>query len=246
MRTAPPPTAAGVPHAEFLSRLPGDFEPRRTLPPSVVASSSPTWRGLPKMLPHFTTNEARANNGSKRARGRSNGRGCPVARSPPTPFVFSSMPSRIISATSYALWRARTNQGLVADEPQRETHQDGREGRAPRPLCRFPNGRGRRSETSVRRRPSAHRGTAAAAGHVNSVTKLSLSRVPRKTTGDLRLDDKNRHSPARDREPARPGSVSANRGGVATTFQCCQSFAMGAVSAALGPSIWRMPVEGIS
>ncbi len=40
------------------------------------------------------------------------------------------------------------------------------------------------------RHPSAHRGTAAAAGHVNSVTKFSLSRVPGKTTGDLRLDER--------------------------------------------------------
>ena len=39
----------------------------------------------------------------------------------------------------------------------------------PRPLCRFPNGRGRRSETSVRRHSSAHRRTTAAACHVNSV-----------------------------------------------------------------------------
>ena len=47
--------------------------------------------------------------------------------------------------------------------------QDWREGRAPRPRCRLPDGRGRHSETSVRRHPSAHRGTTAAAGHVNSV-----------------------------------------------------------------------------
>ena len=43
--------------------------------------------------------------------------------------------------------------------------------------------------------------------------------------------------------PAR--SLSTSRGGVSTTFRPCQSFAMGAVSAAIGPSIWRMPVEGI-
>src|ERR1700723_1564592 len=59
------------------------------------------------------------------------------------------------AANVVAFGDARTNQGLVADEPQRETHQDRREGREPRPLCRLPDGRGRRSETSVRRAPSA-------------------------------------------------------------------------------------------
>ena len=92
---------------------------------------------------------------------------------------------------------ARVDQGLVADEPTGKADQDRREGREPRPLRRLPDGRGRRSETSVRRHPSAHRGTAAAAGHVNSVTKFSLSRVPRKTTGDLRLDERKIDIPGR-------------------------------------------------
>src|SRR5208283_1542649 len=35
--------------------------------------------------------------------------------------------------------------------------------------------------------------------------------------------------------------VTPNLGGVSTTFQSCQSLAMGAVSAVIGPSIWRMP-----
>jgi Transposase DDE domain group 1 len=70
--------------------------------------SSPTWhcRECRRL------SAARASNGSKRARERSNGRGCPVARSPPTRFVFSFMPSPIISATSYARWR-RPNQSRI-------------------------------------------------------------------------------------------------------------------------------------
>jgi hypothetical protein len=57
-----------------------------------------------------------------------------------------------------------------------------------------------------RRHPSAHRGTAAAAGQVNSVTKFSLSRVPRKRTGGLRLDGRKIDIPrARNRQATRPG-----------------------------------------
>jgi hypothetical protein len=47
---------------------------------------------------------------------------------------------------------------------------------------------------SVRRHPSAHCGTAAAPGHVNSVTKLSLSRVPRKQREPRVWMRENRHS----------------------------------------------------
>ena len=60
---------------------------------------------------------------------------------------------------------ARTDKGLVADEPQREADQD-----RPRPLRRLPDGRGRDSEKPLRRHPAVDRGTAATAGHVNSVT----------------------------------------------------------------------------
>ena len=53
----------------------------------------------------FTTSAALANNGSRKARERSDGRGSRAARSPPTPCGFSFMPSPIISATSSARWR---------------------------------------------------------------------------------------------------------------------------------------------
>jgi hypothetical protein len=56
---------------------------------------------------------------------------------------------------------ARADQGLVADQPEREADQDRREGRQPRPLCRLPDGRGRRAEDAVRRDPAADRRTAA-------------------------------------------------------------------------------------
>ena len=65
---------------------------------------------------------------------------------------------------------ARTDQGLAADEPQKEADQDRREGRQSRPLRRLPDGRGCDSKKPLRRHPAADRGTAATAGHVNSVT----------------------------------------------------------------------------
>ena len=122
----------------------------------------------------FYNKRGPASSGSKRARARFDGRGCHAARSPPTPCGSNFMRSPIISQLPAHAGDARTNQGLVADEAQRETHQDWREGRAPRPLCRLPDGRGRRSETSVRRHPSAHRGPTAAAAHVNSSVISSI------------------------------------------------------------------------
>jgi hypothetical protein len=44
---------------------------------------------------------------------------------------------------------AGADQGLVADEPQREAVQDRRKGRPPRPLCRLPDGRGRHPTADV-------------------------------------------------------------------------------------------------
>jgi Transposase DDE domain group 1 len=48
------------------------------------------------------------------------------------------------------------------DKPEGEAHQDRREGREPRALCRIPDGRGRHPAKSVCRHPAADRGTAAA------------------------------------------------------------------------------------
>ena len=58
---------------------------------------------------------------------------------------------------------ARANQGLVADELEREGDQDRREGRQPRPLCCLPDGRGRHPTANIPGDIAAHYGTAAAA-----------------------------------------------------------------------------------
>jgi ISXO2-like transposase domain len=52
----------------------------------------------------------------------------------------------------------------LADNPEREAHQDRRERRQPRPLCRLPDGRGRHSQNAVLRYPAAGLGAAAATG----------------------------------------------------------------------------------
>ena len=82
---------------------------------------------------------------------------------------------------------ARADQRLVADEPQGETDQDWREGREPRAICRFSDGRNRHPKKPLRRHPAAHRRTATAASHVNSMRR-SVSRVRQKATGEVRLD----------------------------------------------------------
>ena len=66
---------------------------------------------------------------------------------------------------------AGADQGLVTDESEGEAHQDRREGRQPWALCRVPDGRGRHSAKSVRRHPADDRGTAVAAGHIDSVKR---------------------------------------------------------------------------
>jgi hypothetical protein len=57
---------------------------------------------------------------------------------------------------------AGADQRLVADEPEGKAHQDRREAREPRPLCRVSDGRSRHLTAFVRRHLAAHRGTAAA------------------------------------------------------------------------------------
>jgi hypothetical protein len=78
------------------------------------ASSSPTWRVPPKISSLSTTNAAFASSGSRRARARSNGRGCHAGRSPPTPSGSSFMRWPTISAISCARWRrpSRSKTGL--------------------------------------------------------------------------------------------------------------------------------------
>jgi hypothetical protein len=70
---------------------------------------------------------------------------------------------------------AGADQELVDDEPKGKSDQDRREDREPRPLRRLSDGRGRHFEKFVRRRPAAHRGTAAAAGYVDRVRRLHIT-----------------------------------------------------------------------
>jgi hypothetical protein len=71
---------------------------------------------------------------------------------------------------------------------KREAHQDRREGRQPRLLCRLPDGRGRHPQNSVRRYPTAGLGAAAATGGRIDVKRLLVLR-PIKTKGEVCLDD---------------------------------------------------------
>jgi len=96
-----------------------------------------------------TTSVARANNGSKRARARSNGRGCHVGRSRPTLFDFNFTRWPTISAISCAR--------LATPEPikdwsltslEGEADQDRREGRQLWSLHCIPDGRGRCATTA--------------------------------------------------------------------------------------------------
>ena len=68
------------------------------------------------------------------------------------------------------------DQKLVADEPEGKADQDRREGRQPRPLYRLPDGGSGDPKKPLRRHPAAHRRTATAASHVNSMRR-SVSRV---------------------------------------------------------------------
>ena len=88
---------------------------------------------------------------------------------------------------------AGADQGLVADDPEREAHQNRREGRPPWPLRRIPDGRGRHPAKSVCRHPAADRGTAAAAGSRIDVKRLLVLRPIKNQRGEVRLDDNKIH-----------------------------------------------------
>ena len=121
-----------------------------------------------------TTSAARASSGSKRARAR------------PVDAAFLSLIRRqrgpaSASRARLQSWQfpahagdARADQGLV--QPEGKADQDRRESRQPRPVCRLPDGGSRDPKKPLRRRPAAHRRTATAASHVNSMRR-SVSRV---------------------------------------------------------------------
>src|ERR1700724_1576936 len=83
---------------------------------------------------------------------------------------------------------AGADQGVVAGEPERKADQDRGEDRQPWPLCRVSDGRSRHSQKSLCRHSADDRGTAAAARCIDSVMR-SVSRIPSKTGGKVRLDD---------------------------------------------------------
>src|SRR5882724_13290413 len=83
---------------------------------------------------------------------------------------------------------AGADQGVVTDEPEGKADQDRREDRQPWPLCRVSDGRSRHSQKSLCRHSADDRGTAAAARCIDSVMR-SVSRIPSKTGGKVRLDD---------------------------------------------------------
>jgi len=71
---------------------------------------------------------------------------------------------------------AGANQGLVADDLERQADQDRREGGEPRLLCRLPDGRGRHSTANVPGDSAAHRGIAAAATTSASMRRSTVMR----------------------------------------------------------------------
>jgi hypothetical protein len=100
---------------------------------------------------------------------------------------FGCTHSPIISVISTNTGDARADQSRVADNPEREAHQDRREGRQPWALCRVSDGRGCHSENSLRRHLAAHCGIAAAARQFDRVRRSIVMRWL-KLTGEACLD----------------------------------------------------------
>ena len=154
-----------------VERHPGELYPR--VPSDIL---SPTWLAPPRTSSPFTTNAAPASNGSRKVRARSDGLGCHAAHSPPTPSAFTFTRCQRPRRLPAHIGDAGDVQRLVADEPEGKADQDRRKSREPRPLRRLSVGRRRDSENSLRRHIAADRGTAAAAGLVNSVRRSIVTR----------------------------------------------------------------------
>jgi hypothetical protein len=114
----------------------------------------------------------------------------------PSPASCTGLQSRQLPAHAS---NAGADQGLVADESERETDQDRREGGEPRSLCSVSDGRGRHSPKPVRRDPADDRGTATA-HHIGSVRRSffhAFAANHRRSavrqlhnSGEVRLDDR--------------------------------------------------------
>jgi len=80
--------------------------------------------GQPSASSPSTTSAAPRSSGSKRARTRSNGHGCPAVPSPPMPSAYSFTRWPITSVISCARRRSQSGGAVVADQPAREANQD--------------------------------------------------------------------------------------------------------------------------
>src|ERR1700730_4851325 len=133
---------------------------------------------------------------------------------------------------------AGADQGVVADEPEGKADQERRQDRQPCPLCRVSDGRSRHSEKSLCRHSADDRGTAAAARCIDSIMR-SVSRIPSKTGGKVRLDDGKfgKFSVRLDFGTSLHSSQTCpRRSGLANNHEQTQSCLQSAF-------IWRMPVQ---
>jgi hypothetical protein len=106
---------------------------------------------------------------------------------------------------------AGADQRLVDDDLEREAHQDRREGREPRPLCRVSDGRSRHSQKSLRRHLAAHRGTATAARCGARVKHSFVMRHGKLTGGLCPNDEKKRRRAPSDAAQAAKGCQKPSR-----------------------------------
>jgi hypothetical protein len=138
---------------------------------------------------------------------------------------------------SCALWRRRS----PSKTGRRRASKRSWEGSQPRPLRGLPGGRGRDTPKPVRRHPADDRGIADSTSHVNSVVH-SVSCVPSKPEGDVRLDDKKFAVTglATGRAVTLP-STSATRNDICLL----QKAANGKKLSLTEPSIWRISAECI-
>ena len=116
---------------------------------------------------------------------------------------------------------ARADQGMVADEPEGEAHQNRRLGRQPRTLRRLPDGRGRHSTANVPGDSAAHCRTAAAAA---ARTGMRCSMVMRSRATEGRSASKCQQKWP-DQPPRSPCGVPRLRPVVRAAKRSCQNAA---------------------